>query len=94
MCLPRFQGKGYNDDFCKNMQAIKESLKEKDYTLTDECDDICKHCPNMIDGKCIDEEKVKKYDQAVKNAIANGITPKPSEICTDCKWYCICRKIQ
>ncbi len=93
MCLPRFQGKGYSKEFCNNMQKIKEAVKNGNYELTDDCDDICSHCPNMINGKCIDEEKVGKYDNKVKDVISKSITPKPSDICSDCKWYFICNNI-
>lgn len=94
MCLPRFQGKGYSDDFCKNMQAVKDSVANDNYELVSGCDDICRHCPNMINGICVDEEKVGKYDIAVREAISKGITPTPSEICSDCKWYYICRNVE
>lgn len=94
MCLPRFQGKGYSEDFCKNMQMIKESVSRGEYELTEGCDDICRHCPNMLDGKCNNEDKVNKYDQAVKQAVENNEVPSPHNICNDCQWFYICKDIR
>lgn len=91
MCAPRFIGEGYSDAFCKNMRAVSEKMKSGDYTLVDTCDDICAACPNNKGGVCADEIKVKGYDKAVKNALADGKTPHPESICSDCHWYYICK---
>lgn len=94
MCIPRFGGKGYSKEFCKNMQKIKSCIGNENYKLVDECDDICAHCPNNINGICKDNDKVSKYDIKVRTALEQGITPLPKDICTDCKWYYICSEIQ
>lgn len=91
MCAPRFIGEGYSDAFCKNMRAVSEKMKSGDYTLVDTCDDICAACPNNKGGVCADEVKVKGYDNAVKNALADGKAPHPESICSDCHWYYICK---
>ena len=80
MCAPRFIGEGYSDAFCKNMRAVSEKMKSGDYTLVDTCDDICAACPNNKGGVCADEVKVKGYDKAVKNALADGKTPHQSVV--------------
>lgn len=67
-------------------------MKSGDYTLVDTCDDICAVCPNNKGGVCVDEEKVKRYDNAVKKALADGKTPYPESICSDCHWYYICKE--
>ncbi len=91
LCLPRFEGKGYSDDFCTNMQKIKDCYKNEEVTFVEHCDEVCSHCPNNINGKCKDEEKVKKYDAKVKELMQRGTTLKPSIVCNDCKWYYICK---
>lgn len=91
MCIPRFGGKGYSKEFCENLLTIKKQLQDSRYSLTTECDDICKCCPNMLNGKCKSEEQVRIYDNAVKSAIEHGEKPLPKNICSDCEWFYICK---
>lgn len=35
MCIPRYKGKGYSLEFCKNMERVKASLKNNNYILVD-----------------------------------------------------------
>ena len=93
LCLPRFEGKGYSNDFCKNMANIKKLYNSEKITLVEKCDEVCAHCPNNIGGKCKDEEKVKRYDKKVKELISLGKKPTPKEVCFDCKWYYICKNV-
>lgn len=93
LCLPRFRGEGYSEDFCRNMQEIKSRFRTEKHEFTAGCDDVCACCPNNIGGSCRDERKVRRYDLAVKNALEQGITPLPQSICPDCKWYYICKDI-
>lgn len=87
-CMPRFIGKGYSNDFCRNMQKIKVRIENGEpYTLVYEADDICVHCPNLIDGECKDNDKVLCYDRLSANET------DISKICPDCQWYEICKKI-
>ena len=93
MCIPRYIGKGYSDEFCENLKKIKDNLKNNNYILVDSCDDVCTCCPNNIDGKCKDENKVSKYDKLVKERLAQGEKLNPKEICKDCCWLYICENI-
>lgn len=70
LCLPRFEGKGYSADFCKNMANVKKRYNNEKITLVEHCDEICSHCPNNKGGKCKEEEKVKSYDKTVKKLIS------------------------
>lgn len=66
MCLFFFQGKGYSDDFIKNMAEKKEILSANPLVrLVDKADDICRACPNNYMGICGSYEKVNMYDAAV-----------------------------
>lgn len=93
MCIPRYIGEGYSEAFCKNLEKIKNNLKNNNYILVDCCDDVCTYCPNNIDGKCKDEDKVSRYDEAVKEKIIKGEKPEPKDICKDCCWLYICKNI-
>lgn len=87
-CIPRFKGNGYSEEFCRNMHKIKERIERgAEYEIVFSADDVCAFCPNLIDGVCIDEEKVLRYDKL-------SIQKKDiSEICADCGWYDICKNI-
>lgn len=86
-CMPRFIGKGYSDDFCRNMQKIKTRIENGEpYVLVYETDDICAYCPNLISGVCKDNDKVLRYDRLSVNET------DISKICSDCQWYEICKK--
>lgn len=91
MCIPRYKGKGYSLEFCKNMERVKASLKNNNYILVDCCDDICCFCPNNIGGKCADDEKVKKYDLFVKDKLSRKEELLPKDVCSDCRWFDICK---
>ena len=93
MCIPRYRGKGYSEAFCKNLEKIKNSLKNNNYVLVDYCDDVCTCCPNNVEGKCKDEEKVSRYDKLVKEKIYQREKPQPKDICKDCCWLYICKNI-
>ncbi len=64
------------------MHKIKERIESgAEYEIVFSADDVCAFCPNLIDGVCIDEEKVLRYDRL-------SIQKKDiSEICADCGWY-------
>lgn len=69
MCLAFFQGKGYSEEFVKNMTEIKERLSKNPLVeLTENTDQICKSCPNNQNGICKTAEKVADYDRGVLEA--------------------------
>lgn len=94
MCIPRYEGKGYSDAFCSNMQKIKEAIQKDNYVLVEECDDVCRFCPNNQNGHCIDAKKVNRYDSTVKQKLEKNEPLSPAEICSDCRWFEICKKIK
>jgi len=66
LCLPFFRGKGYSGAFVENMTAVKTAMEENPVIeLVRGGDDICAACPNFLQGKCRDEEKVARYDREV-----------------------------
>ena len=70
LCLQGFQGYGYSKKFVLNMTRINEMRKSKDsvISLTNESDDICAFCPNLIDGVCENKKQnnlIKEMDNEV-----------------------------
>ncbi len=94
MCIPRYKGEGYSTAFCENLQRVKENLKNHNYVLVNSCDDVCLFCPNNHNGVCNAEEKVSRYDALVKEKLENKEALLPEEICSDCCWFEICKKIR
>ena len=69
LCTQGYSGKGYNEEFVKNMDKITNILRKNENTIIDlvfSTDDICDCCPNMI-GKdlCVTNEKVKLIDDKI-----------------------------
>ena len=47
LCLYYFKGKGYSEEFVRNMTKIKKELEKNPLVLiTDRADDVCTACPN------------------------------------------------
>ncbi|WP_077369623.1 DUF1284 domain-containing protein [Anaerosalibacter sp. Marseille-P3206] len=69
MCIQSYIGKGYSEEFVKNMDIVVGSLREnKDQIirLVEGNDHVCSHCPHNIDGrKCESDEKVVTMDRKV-----------------------------
>ena len=68
LCIQKFSGHGYHEDFTSHMQSIVTALAvnpETPITLVRGCDDLCKMCPHQISGVCTSLEKVAMMDSAV-----------------------------
>ena len=106
MCMKRFVGRGYSEEFVSNMRRVISALKAGEtFVLTDKADNICRACPYNTDGICRETDKVKRYDNAIKNVLnleygkeykyndlcKTDISIK--EICGDCEWAKLCEKI-
>ena len=66
MCFSFFQGKGYSGEFTENMQKMKEKLGQNpEVILLSETDDVCAHCPNNQEGRCVSAGKTAGYDRQV-----------------------------
>ncbi|WP_405277330.1 DUF1284 domain-containing protein [Methanobrevibacter sp.] len=57
LCLKGFQGYGYDESFTENMTEVNAMRKSENatVTLTNSPDDICRACPNLKNGLCVDE---------------------------------------
>ena len=70
LCAQFFEGKGYSEAFVAHMYAILEKLERGGIVaLTDGCDAICAGCPNMQNGVCETDEKVRAIDRRAIEAM-------------------------
>jgi len=69
LCTQGYSGRGYNDAFVKNLNAITAYLRgDNDASVTLVCstDDICQACPNKLgENTCATNEKVQRMDELV-----------------------------
>jgi hypothetical protein len=83
VCLQHFQGKGYNGAFVsaveKIVSALTKDYHEKIVSVVDRCDDVCKHCPKMVNNRCIDEIEIMELDTCFSGILGlsagNIVTP-------------------
>lgn len=69
MCMHTYSGHGYDEIFAKNMEKTIKILKENpniNIRFVDNCDDICKACPNRDVEYCSGEESIREKDIKVK----------------------------
>lgn len=82
ICIQKFIGRGYSEDFVKNMTELIAYLNAENPLLEVACgcDEICKGCPDLTDGRCKSEEKAERIDRdclaAVKLADGRAIRYK------------------
>ncbi|MGB9858146.1 MAG: DUF1284 domain-containing protein [Dictyoglomaceae bacterium] len=64
LCLLHFEGKGYSEEFIKNMQMLKERLEKGEiFELIASPDDICSKCPYLLNETCSKgEDEIKRKD--------------------------------
>ncbi len=66
ICLQFYRGEGYSDTFVENLERVVSRAKEEGILIVEGADDVCKHCPYLIDGKCNykenAEEEIKYLD--------------------------------
>ncbi len=68
LCISFFEGKGYSPEFVCNMKSVMQSLNRNGQVLLiDGGDDICICCPKYGSGRCVCENKVNQYDEAVRS---------------------------
>lgn len=69
MCTQGYSGKGYDEEFVKNMNIVTNELRYNEDCVIEivfSTDDICKCCPNMVDiNLCKTNNKVNSIDRKV-----------------------------
>lgn len=70
LCMMHFTGKGYDEAFTEGMTSVIRKLRTEPLTLVCGCDDICTCCPNLCGSGCRTDEKVKRYDDKVRQLLS------------------------
>ena len=64
MCITFFEGKGYSPDFTDHMKKVIAALTpDTMIKITMGPDTICSRCPNLVEGRCRSDEKVREFDR-------------------------------
>ena len=71
LCAHFFIGKGYDEQFVEHMKKTLAALNHSGaaVTLTSECDELCRQCPNNQNGVCDADCKVRAIDRRVIEAL-------------------------
>ena len=86
LCLRHFAGKGYSEEFVKNMTQLHRRLNSGARQMVQiimHRDSICGPCPHEHNGVCDTEEKVRALDRGVAEAcgLRSGQWLPWSELC-------------
>ncbi len=66
LCIQKFTGHGYNEDFTSHMTALVGLLSREpdtEITLVHGCDELCVRCPYNLEGRCSSYDKVENMDR-------------------------------
>ena len=71
ICIGFFQGKGYSKEFTEHMTDTIKYLEENNpqICVASSTDEICRACPNNINGQCNGDEKVSAIDRRCLDAV-------------------------
>ena len=71
ICIGFFQGKGYSKEFTEHMTDTIKYLEKNNpqICVTFGTDEICRACPNNINGQCNGDEKVSAIDKRCLDAL-------------------------
>ena len=74
LCALGFEGKGYSEKFIQEFQAVVDLLRgpqgdDTEILLVSGDDAICRHCPNLTQHLCKQENVVRTLDQSHARAL-------------------------
>ena len=76
LCTALYQGQGYDGNFEGNMGLIARKIcgeKDLNLCLVDSPDNICRECPNLVEGACVlDNNSVVETDRKVLDLLARN----------------------
>ena len=76
-CILNYEGKGYSKEFNDKMKELIKRLGEgENFELVFGADSLCAACPNLKNGVCETEEKVRRYDKTTAELL--GLYEKQS----------------
>ena len=86
LCLRNYVGKGYNDTFIENMDALHERLSSGEREMVQiilHRDSMCRACPREKDAACEKEDWVQQLDRAIakKCGLRSGLWISWQELC-------------
>ncbi|MBR6787136.1 MAG: DUF1284 domain-containing protein [Clostridia bacterium] len=86
LCLRNYIGKGYNDTFVENMDALHERLSSGEREMVQiilHRDSMCRACPREKDAACEKEDWVQQLDLAIakKCGLRSGLWISWQELC-------------
>ena len=111
LCLQTFIGHGYSEDFIIQMKYVKRQIRQESgatIRLVTGADDLCRHCPNCINGSCT-SDKPALFDRLTLEKLS--LTQDPliqlrgipqilqisesilHECCPGCEWKKLCRTV-
>ena len=121
LCLQNFRGKGYSPAFVEKMTEVSARLGLSPggrsdgqspgaaILLVQGADDLCKSCPNCIDGQCSSQKPARfdglvletcgiSYGRLLPDGIKSPDFPRMSrhlleKCCPGCEWLDLCFKI-
>lgn len=68
LCTQAYVGKGYNEEFVKNMDekvSLLRNNNEQEIMIITDLDSLCSYCPENKGGLCSSQEKVNAMDEKV-----------------------------
>lgn len=68
LCTQAYVGKGYNEEFVKNMDekvSLLRNNNEQEIMIIKDLDSLCSHCPENKGRLCSSQEKVNTMDEKV-----------------------------
>ena len=83
LCIQQFVGRGYSEDFVKNMTELIGRLQSSPQQMIELCcraDDLCGSCPHRVENGCTSGQKVQQIIHA----------GKLGSVCRECEWLSLC----
>lgn len=67
ICLHFFQGKGYDENFIKNLKELLDKIKQEGVRIIKGADEVCKSCPHLKENRCEykqeSDKKIREQDE-------------------------------
>ncbi len=60
ICLHFFHGKGYDDNFIKNLNKVITLAEKETVTISSGADDVCSHCVHLKQSRCTSSDNAEK----------------------------------
>ncbi len=84
LCIPRFYHGGYDKNFAENMKAVCQYTRKnplyKVKIIIAKPDVLCKKCPHLFEGRCVQSEKIGKWVDSQDVKVAEYLNLKPNSV--------------